>query len=112
MKSASSLVAGRMFTSLAYLGAWRCLGARRCPTLLGTRKCFRRRQVERNARHDDVRFEEQDPLEEQRRLVVQQRLPPMLRDEFRQHHGDDRIAARRSTPDLLQQRWPKVAEGG
>src|SRR5688500_3117813 len=109
MKSASSLVAGRMFTWLAYLGARRCLGAGRRLAILGTMERLSAREVERTARHDDERLEEQDPVEEQRRLVVQQCLPPVLGDELGEDNRHDRVAARRSAPDLLQQRRAEVA---
>src|SRR5688500_11626887 len=104
MKSASSLVAGRMFTWLAYLGArWHFVV--RAAERLG------RRQVVRGARRDDLRLEEEDPSEDQRRLVVQQGLPPVLGHELRKDDGHDGVATARSAPDLLQQRRTEIAEG-
>jgi hypothetical protein len=43
-------------------------------------------QMERDARDDRVRAEEQGALDEERALVVQEVLPPLGRDELRQDH--------------------------
>ena len=45
-------------------------------------------EVERHARDDRVRLEEQRALDQQRALIVKQMVPPARRHELRQHHRD------------------------
>ena len=52
-------------------------------------------QMERHARHHDVRSEEQRALDEERMLVVEQVLPDPARHELRQDHGDVAVRVRR-----------------
>ena len=45
----------------------------------------------RDRRHRGLRAEQQSALEDQRALVVQQVLPPVLDEELGDQHGDDRV---------------------
>ena len=57
-------------------------------------------QVERHARDDGVRLEEQRALDEQRALVVEQVVPPARRHELRQHDRD--VVVRRCASDVAR----------
>src|SRR6185503_10829138 len=61
-------------------------------------------KVERHARHDDRRLEQQQALDVERRLVVQEVLPPVRRDELGQDDRHDGVSAVRLLADLGQER--------
>src|SRR3954468_14357836 len=64
----------------------------------------------RDARQHGTGFEQQQALHEQRRLVVQQEVPPLADDHLGHDHGGDGVLAGREPPDLLEHRRAEVTE--
>ena len=58
-------------------------------------------QMIRYADDDDVLRKEQHRLDCQRRLIVQEVLPPAIRDEFGQHNGDDIVVIALFSPTKI-----------
>ena len=69
------------------------------------------RQAVGHAREHDALLEQQQPLDEQRALVVQDPLPAVRADDLGHHDHADGIRIGRDRPDLGQQRLPEVAVG-
>src|SRR5437660_1602932 len=67
-----------------------CMGCKRT-TLLAGSKSPRSVQVERHARDDGSRLEQQRVFDRKRSLVVKGLMPPPLDDEFRNDHRHDCI---------------------
>src|SRR2546430_2509256 len=69
-------------------------------------------EVERHAGDHRVRLEQQGSLDEKRRLIMEQMVPPPGRNEFREYDGDVVVGAFRAhLADVLEQRLHQRAIG-
>src|SRR5437763_15222964 len=68
-------------------------------------------ELVRNAREDDAWLVEQQPLDEQRALVMEKEVPGPADDELRHDDRRDRVLPGRHAPDLPEHRAREIPEG-
>ena len=68
-------------------------------------------EQERDAREQDAILVQEEPLDEQRALVVQGQLPPMGNDHLGHEDVDHDVGVHREPPHLVQHGTGEVSEG-